>query len=206
MESISFHTPVLFGPIVKYTVGIEAWFNQTHPQVELAASQVMFEYGLADEMRRMLILKEALSWRWHKFQEEAAITQMYLSLTMDETVHLLMLIGWNAGAGYEEVTLAQNFMKCFFGRIEALGINFNLLNQQNPEPEKPKYRPYGQRLDTVVKLTKLYENREKERARGKIKTTRQAACEFVGIALSTFKKYNAILYERWYDKEYEATI
>jgi hypothetical protein len=86
------------------------------------------------------------------------------------------------------------------------GVEIKLNTYDNSEPEKPKSQPYGQRLDTAVKLTKLYENREKERARGKIETTRQTACELVGIALSTFKKYNAILYDRWYDKEYEATI
>lgn len=192
-------------PKVSYTVSFEAWLNETRPEVELALSQALVEYSHANEMKRMLVLKEALSWRWLKFQDEATIAQIYLSLSMDKTVHVLMLVGWNEQASDEDVAHAHTMVDLFYANLRVHGIKVKLRTFDSPEPEKPKSRPYGQRLDTAVKLTKLYENREKERSRGKIEITRQQACDLVGIALTTVKKYDPILYDRWYDAEYEAS-
>jgi hypothetical protein len=205
MDGISFEPVNPFIHKVSYTACVEAWLKETNPEVELVLRQALVEYGHANEMKRMLVLKEALSWRWPKFRDEATIAQIYLSLTMDKTVHVLMLIGWNEQASEKDIDFSHTFAELFYANVSVHGIKVKLRMFDSPEPETPKSRPYGQRLDTAVKLTKLYENREKERSRGKIEITRQQACDLVGIALTTVKKYDPILYDRWYDAEYEAS-
>ena len=77
---------------------VETWFNELDLETERIVMAVIREFALKDEMLRMDRLKEALSWRWLKFRETAVIAQIDLSRTIEQNVHLVMLIGWSEKA------------------------------------------------------------------------------------------------------------
>ena len=188
-----------------YTRKVETWFNQWDIETERIVRGVLREFWMVDELLRMELLQENLSWHWLKFREAAVITQIDLSLTIENEVHLMMLVGWNEGADVEDINLSEQFVQLYFARFQQLGIPYQPLLSNPPASTKPQSRPYGPRLDTAVKLKNLYEYRERERKTGRIISTRLAACESVGIALGTVKKYDKMLYDRWYDVDYKGS-
>jgi len=188
-----------------YTRKVETWFNQWDLETECIIRSVLREYGLRDELLRMERLQEALSWRWFKFRETAVIAQIDLSCTIEKDVHLMILIGWNEGANSEHIRFSSEFVQLYFERYHQLRIPCQWQTVYPPTSTRPQPRHYGMRLDTAAKLLKLYEFRELERKTGQIISTRMAGCDHAGISLSTFKKYDKMLYDRWYDVEYKGS-
>jgi hypothetical protein len=190
-----------------YAMGIETWLTPMSPEVEQITSDIVRKYGLSDEMERMKLLKEALDWRWLKFRETAVVAQIYLATTIDERVHLSIQVGWNNGAPLDSKATSLYFVKGYFVHLKQLHFmdKWRTVYPLEIEPTKAAAKPraYGIRPDTYERLRKLHEIREKERRKGNIVTTRLAACDAVGIAMSTVKKYDKMLHDRWYDAAYQ---
>jgi hypothetical protein len=186
-----------------YSLGVETWLTPMDTEIEEITSDIVRQYGCADEMKRMKLLKQALDWRWLKFRETAIIAQLFLSTTLEGTVHLSIQLGWNEGASSESRTLSTNFVQGYIARLKQLSLLYKWRTAYPPLPEVMEPKSYGIRPDTYEKLRKLREIREEERLKGTIVTTRLAACDAVGIAISTVKKYDKMLYDRWYETSYE---
>jgi hypothetical protein len=185
-----------------YSLGVETWLTPMDTEIEEITSDIVRQYGCADEMKRMKLLKQALDWRWLKFRETAIIAQLFLSTTLEGTVHLSIQLGWNEGASSESRTLSTNFVQGYIARLKQLSLLHKWRTAYPPPPEVMEPRSYGIREDTFQRLQTLRENREKEREDGSVTTTRMEACVTAGIAISTVKKYDKMLYDRWYDASY----
>jgi hypothetical protein len=186
-----------------YTLGVEIWLTPMNSVEEQIAIDILRDYGRKDEMVRMKLLKNALDWRWLKFRDTAVVAQIFMAATLEGFVHLCVHLGWNKGAALDIKVLAQHFVEGYFGRIKQLNLVRRWRNAYPPSPEVIKPKSYGIRPDTYEKLQKLREIREKERQKGNIVSTRLAACDAVGIALGTVKKYDKMLHDRWYDASYQ---
>ncbi len=187
----------------QYAVGLENWLNDFSPDVEQVAARVLHQYRTADEMLRMRKLQEALDWRWLKFQETAVVVQLSLAQTIQQTVHLMMTVGWNEGAAEDDVSFSSEFVQLYFAYFHRLGIpcEWRLAFPQQTEVTRQPH-PYGIRLDTMEKLEALRKMRADACKRGEVKLTRTDGCDLAGITLKTVKKYDKLLYERWYDASY----
>lgn len=193
-----------------HTQTIETTFNHWDEEIVHLVGGVLCQWTAADELLRMAALQEALSWRWAPFHRKAVIAQFYLSVTIEQQVNLLILIGWNGEADEAEIHQSQEFVHLLAGRFQRVGIPCNWFPTHSliaaPKAPPTSLRQYGLRLDTAGKLLTLRQNREKERQKGHITSTRMAACDHVGLALGTFKKYDQLLYDRWYDVQYRGNI
>ena len=186
-----------------YTLGVETWLTPMNSEEEQIASDILRDHVWKDEMARMKLLKNALDWRWLKFRETAIVAQLFMAATLEGFVHLSVHLGWNKGAASDSMVLAQHFVQGYFARIKQLNLMHRWRIAYPPAPEAMKPKSYGIRPDTYERLQKLRDIREKERRKGNIVTTRLAACDAVGIALSTVKKYDKMLHDRWYDASYQ---
>jgi hypothetical protein len=185
-----------------YTLGVETWLLETSHEIDKIASDILREHALSDEMERMKLLKKALDWRWLKFRETAVIAQIYLSTTLEGTVHVSVQLGWNEGAPQDSRQMSVYFVHGYFAQFKQLNLLHKWRTAYPPPVEKTKPKSYGIREDTFQRLQTLRENREKERKGGSVTTTRMEACVTAGIAISTVKKYDKMLYDRWYDASY----
>lgn len=189
-----------------YTRKWEVWFNEVDAEMNQIIYEVLRKYALEHEMHRMKCLQNVLSWRWYKFRETAVIAHLELAQTIKDQVHLVTLVGWNKGAAEKEVRIALEFFETLSLHFQRLGIPWHWLQSTaSVETAADATAPhhYGPRLDTIAKLQKVRQLREEERQRGRITSTRMIVCETVGIATSTFKKYDKMLYDRWYDVDYK---
>ena len=184
----------------QYAMELEFWLNDFAPDVEQAAARVLHQYGMADEMLRMHMLQQALDWRWLRFQETAVVVQLSLSQTIHQTVHLMMTVGWNEGAEDDAISFSNKFVQLYFAYFNRLGIPCEWCLAFPKEAREP--RAYGARTDTLAKLQELRQERAGSFTKGKVALTRKEGCDLVGITLKTFKKYDMLLYERWYDASY----
>jgi hypothetical protein len=185
-----------------YTLAVETWLTEMEPEIEEITSDILRDHAFTDEMERMKLLRKALDWRWLKFRETAVIAQIYMSTTLEGTVHVSVQIGWNEGAPQDSRNMSMNFAQSYFIQFKRLNLLHQWRTAYPPPPETMKSRSYGIREDTFQRLQKLRENREKEREGGSVTTTRMEACVTAGIAISTVKKYDKMLYDRWYDASY----
>lgn len=182
-----------------YTVGFEVALNEWSEEVQDVVMGVLRALGGVDELLRMHTFKQALAWQWPNMRETITIAQFMLSATIDGDTHMSLQIGWNDGAGPEDIKFAFTFVSTCFHHLEQLKIHTLWMTPSPKGEETVSKRHYGPRPETLEKIQQLMALRDEYVRDGKVVITWTSACELVGITPSVVKKHRPELYERWYE-------
>lgn len=184
-----------------HALGIEVPLNSWDDATTTVVGQILEHHAYSDEMQRMQLLRQALAWMWPKFQTTAVAAQFLLAATLDSHTHISLQVGWNEGAAEEDVAFAREFVQLYFRYLKQLEVPWRSLILPT-EPNQVPPKQYGPRLDTLQKLEVLRTVRERYKRGSTVTINRMAACDEANITLATVKKYEPILYDRWYDVTY----
>jgi hypothetical protein len=163
--------------------------------------------GHIDSIQRLEKMREALSYNWLKLHQTAAIAQIALGATADNETHMIMTVGWNDEADAETIEETSSLFDVLLYGLNETKITFNFRHRwvegEKATGSASKRPKYGIRLDTVEKLNQLKKLRDEDkRANGEVKLTKTEACELVGLTVVTLRKYDRMLYERWYEMNF----
>lgn len=195
---IRHHTTVVCD---SYTLGLEVPLNPWNEETESIVYKLLEQHAYSDEMQQMHLLRDALSWMWPQFRMSVVAAQFLLAATIEDETHLSLLIGWNKGAAETDISFSRQFVQLYYAHLQQLQIPVTSLIKPTQTEQVP-LRRYGPRLDTLEKLQKVRQIRANAKRGTDITINRMTACDKANITLATMKKYEPVLYDRWYDVTY----
>lgn len=202
-RNITYGIPDLDSGFSSEEILLSTWDEEIHRTISLVHQAC----GNIDSIQRLEKMRQAFFYNWLKLQQSATIVHIALGALAGQETHMILTIGWGDDAPQYDVNSADNFFPLLIHRLGETKITYNSIRSWTgfkwETDSVSKRRKYGIRLDTVEKLNQLKKLRDEDKnTNGEVKLTKTEACEQVGLTVVTLRKYDRMLYERWYEMNF----